>query len=119
MSDRSLFVIHWNRLEAEEFVAPLESHGCTVRIEYEDGGAAHQAIASDRPDAVLVFLTRLPSHGRLAAKALFEDAKTRDVPIVFVGGNEWTVTQTRDEFPRAHFCEPENICDVLEPLLEC
>ena len=114
MSGNSFFLVHWNEEEARELATPLRSDGCHVLVESEDDTRVAARVREAKPDAVMIFLTRLPSHGRRAAASLKKDAKTRDIPIVFIAGKDWSVEQTRKEFPDAHFIGPEQICATLQ-----
>jgi DNA-binding response OmpR family regulator len=111
-----LFLVHWNAPEAEAKAAALRSHGWDVQIEAEDGGRAYQRVTGDPPDAVVIFLTRLPSHGRETGYALRRAPRTRQVPLLFVGGAEEAVARTRGRVPDALFLSEEALHGALEDL---
>ncbi len=64
----------------------LRDAGWFVEVEAEDGGRAFRLIRAAPPDAVVIDLSRRPSHGRELARALRQTAATRQLPLLFVGG---------------------------------
>src|SRR5688572_6503983 len=85
MKDR-LFLFHWHAAEAEQLAAPLRAQGWQVDVEAQDGARGSSAVKATLPDAVVIYLRRLPSHGRETAEALRSSKATRAVPIIFVDG---------------------------------
>src|SRR5438105_2697716 len=77
-------LVHWNAAEAEERSARLRAAGYEVDCEPLDGEASVRAIRHDPPDAVVIDLSRLPSHGRAVALVLREQKATRQLPLLFV-----------------------------------
>lgn len=116
MSGR-LFLIHWKQAEAEEHADRLRALGWPVDVEAEDGARAARAILEDPPAAVVVYLTRLPSHGRHTAAYLRSRKGGADVPLIFVGGRPQAVEQTRAEVPNAFYLEADALPGTLESLL--
>src|SRR5215203_4997608 len=58
-------------------------------------------IRASLPDAVVIDLSRMPSHGREVAQGLRSAKGTRHVPIVFVDGEPEKVARTKQLFPDA------------------
>jgi len=108
-----LFLIHWNQTEAEAHAQKLRDEGWQVELEFEDGARAGKAIKSAPPDAVVIYLTRLPSHGRQTAHYLTETKATRQVPIVFVGGQSEALQKTKAELPEAIYTSQEQLSRAL------
>lgn len=97
-------LLHWNEAEGRERARELRSAG--LRVEFElSGGAALRASRDDPPDAIVIDLTRVPSHGREMAWALRQSKKTRHVPLVFVGGDPAKVARIRGEIPDAAYTD--------------
>lgn len=97
-------LVHWKEAEGCERAQELRAAG--LRVEYEiDGAAALRASKDDPPDAVVIDLTRLPSHGRELAWALRQSKQTRHVPLVFVGGESEKVARIRNELPDASYTD--------------
>jgi CheY-like chemotaxis protein len=65
------------------------------------------------PDAFIIDLARLPSHGREIAIALRQSKATRAVPIVFCEGDEEKVAKTRALLPDAAFCRLSRLKSTL------
>jgi len=112
----TLFLIHWKASEAEALATPLRTEGWQVDIEAEDGARAGRAIKANQPDAVVIYLTRLPSHGRETADGLRSIKATRDIPIVFVDGNEEAIEKTRARVPSALYTTSGDLPKVLGQL---
>jgi len=66
------------------------------------------------PDAVVLDLDRLPSHGREVGTVLRDSKSTRHLPLVFAGGAPEKVDRIRGELPDAVFTAWELIGDAVE-----
>jgi glucuronate isomerase len=109
-----LFLIHWHAEEAEEYADRLRAEGWQVNIESEEGGQAHKRVLADVPDAVLIYLTRSPSHGRQTADAIRASKAGRKLPIVFVGGKDKAVEKTKAKLPDALFITSAELGQALD-----
>lgn len=114
---RNVFLIHWNALEAEAHADRLRSAGWQVEVESEDGARAARRLRESLPDVVVIYLTRLPSHGRETASHLRSLKATRDLPIVFVDGNEKAVQRTKARVPEAAFVSSVELTATLRELV--
>jgi CheY-like chemotaxis protein len=86
-------VIHWRAGEAAALIEACRGAGFEVEYLERDGGAICRAIRANPPDVVVIDLTRLPSHGKEVAVWLRGAKSTRDIPIVFVGGDPLKVAK--------------------------
>jgi DNA-binding response OmpR family regulator len=112
-----LFLINWNTKEAEQAAATIRATGWGISgMETKDGGKAYKAIKAAPPDAVVIYLTRKPSHGWETAKALRETAATRHIPILFVGGMGKLTAEMKLKMPDAIFTFPESLAVKLSQL---
>ncbi len=111
---KRIFLIHWNADEAGSYASELESIGCAVEVEYDDGGKAYKRIKESPPDVVIIYLTRLPSHGRETALALTTTATLSDLPMIFVGGAPRVVSEIKPLFPNARFVTQENLKEAIQ-----
>ena len=99
---RRIRMVHWNPGGASDEVGLLRDAGYTV-IGTPFDGSALKELKSDPPDAVVIRLDRLPAQGRDVGIALRTNARTRFVPLVFVGGDEAKVKRTQTILPDAHY----------------
>ena len=79
-------VVHWNAGEAAALLSVLRGAGYTVDYGEKLDPGAFRGIRQSPPDAVVIDLSRLPSHGREVAIFLRGHKATRLVPLVFVDG---------------------------------
>ncbi|MDQ2816996.1 MAG: hypothetical protein M3T49_02130 [Candidatus Eremiobacteraeota bacterium] len=70
-----------------------------------------------RPDVIVVACSRIPSHGREAARYLSEGFNTRDIPLIIVGVAEHDLEKTRDYVPRATIVGEENLASAVRERL--
>lgn len=111
-----LFLIHWNSAEAEALAAPLRAAGWTVEIEAEDGERAAQRALEAQPQAVLIYLTRSPSHGQRTGSYLRSKRGPKELPIFFIGGKQEKVAAVRREVPAARFLGIDELTAALAEL---
>ncbi|MGH2581650.1 MAG: hypothetical protein ACRDFQ_01985 [Anaerolineales bacterium] len=114
MNKGRIFLIHWNKEEAEAYAANLRGQGWDVDFEYEDGPRGGNAIKLNPPDAVAIYLTRLPSHGRATAEYLAQTKSTRSIPLVFVGGEGEALEKTKTKIPNGIFIQEDQLQQTLE-----
>lgn len=100
---RRVWLVHWRESELPGRVDALEALGYDVSAEAFGGGDTYRAIRDDPSDAVVIDLSRLPSHGRETAIALRGNRKTRTIPLVFVGGVPEKVARLREQLPDAAY----------------
>ncbi|HEU4342310.1 MAG TPA: DNA-3-methyladenine glycosylase I [Candidatus Binatia bacterium] len=82
-------------------------------FEYEDGARGGSAIKQNPPDAVVIYLTRLPSHGRATAEYLTQTKSTRSIPLIFVGGEGEALEKTRTKIPGGIFIQQDQLQETL------
>jgi hypothetical protein len=73
-------------------------------------------LKNNLPEALVICLDRLPSHGKAYAEWLWEAKKRQHIPIVICGGKSEKVESIRLKFPKAIFCSNEKLLDVLTKL---
>ena len=110
-----IFYVHWNEGEALERIAPMTEVGHDVRVHWSTDSSP--SLKGELPDAVVISLDRLPSHGRAVAEWFREAKSRRHIPIVFEGGKPDKVLVAREKLPEARFCETGRVADMLEGLL--
>jgi CheY-like chemotaxis protein len=96
-------LFHFKAAEAGPLIAILRAAGHKVEYDEKMGTPLYQAIRAAPPDAFVIDLTRMPSHGRYVAFGMRQSPKTRHVPIVFVDGDAEKVAITRQQVPDAFY----------------
>lgn len=99
----NVLLIHWDTNGLDERAERLERAGFDVGVCAKDGSAAFRAVGASAPHAVVIDLSRQPSHGKRLALALRDKRTTRHIPVVFVDGTEEAIASLRDALPDATF----------------
>lgn len=110
-------LVHWNDDEARGCAAVLRKAGCRVaRMDPTKG--AYARWVDGGLDAVVIDLSRLPSHGTMVAVKLRQTRATRNVPLVFAGGAAEKVARVREALPDATFTTWDRVGDALREAVE-
>jgi CheY-like chemotaxis protein len=96
-------LIHWNADGAAAGIARLQKAGYDVDFEVPAGPAFFHTVKKHLPDAFVIDLTRLPSHGRDIALGLRKSKSTRAIPLVFVDGAPEKVDRVKAALPDATY----------------
>lgn len=110
-------LIHWNATEAAERAQRLEAAGHRVDHEPFDP-AAFKRWKKSPPDAIIVDLERMPSHGRDVAVALRDAKATRLVPLVFAGGQPDKIARVKEALPDATYASWRGIRGALKRAID-
>jgi CheY-like chemotaxis protein len=107
-------IIHWRPSEARPLIETCRAGG--FEVEYDDipSPALAKEIRHNQPDALVIDLTRLPSHGREMAMAIRRTKFSRHIPIVFVDGEPEKVAAVRKALPDATFTSRKQLCSRIE-----
>jgi hypothetical protein len=99
-----LLLVHWNAVEAESHATRLRRAGHEVTA-FSDprGGGQLRQVRSNLPDAFIVVLDRQPMLGRAVGQSLRQQTATRNVPLIFVGGEADKVAKVRSILPDAAY----------------
>jgi CheY-like chemotaxis protein len=110
-------LLHWNRQEAAPYLEILGAQ--RYRVEYDERfePALMREWRTKPPQAFVIDLSRLPSHGREIAVALRKSPATRAVPIVFCEGADDKVSRVRKELPDAFYCTLASLPGTLKRAL--
>jgi len=111
---RSVFVIHWKSEEAGPLLDACRAAGFAVDSTEGDGMAVMRAVRRALPDVFAIDLSRRPSHSKEAAVWLRGSKRTREIPIVFVGGAEKKVAPIRGLIPDADYCDLSGLAAALK-----
>jgi CheY-like chemotaxis protein len=110
-------LIHWNGPEGRERKLRLASLGHHADFDDVEGPALMRVLRSSAPDAFLIDLSRLPSHGREVAMWLRSTKGTRQIPIVFVDGDPAKVTKLKQLLPDATYTSWSRLASALPKAL--
>lgn len=109
------FVIHWHPDEVHAKADLVQGAGAeVVGWEAEDGKRAGSELQRLQPDLLVVWLDRLPSHGRVTAAYARSRPWGRKLPILFVDGRADPLPKEKADaikaaVPGALFDRPERI----------
>ncbi|MEO8099834.1 MAG: hypothetical protein ABI811_19205 [Acidobacteriota bacterium] len=107
-------VFHWKAEEAQPLLETLRNGGYAVDYPGDKVAGNFQSMRSKPPAAVVIDLTRMPSHGRQAAAGIRYTKTLRHLPIVFVDGETDKVERIRTEMPDATFTTRAKLIGVLK-----
>ncbi len=105
--------VQWKEDEVPERARRLEAEGFDVDGAVPGTSIGVKQLREDPPDAFVVDLGRLPSHGREVAFALRQSKALRAIPIVFVDGAADKVEAIRAQLPDAAYTTWEGVGDAL------
>jgi hypothetical protein len=106
-------LVHWNGAELGERVERLRTAGFDAANDLPEPQAFLRHLRDERPAAVVIDLGRVPSHGRDLALAIRTQRATREIPLVFVGGDPSKVEGVRALLPDAAFTTWDDIGPAL------
>lgn len=99
---KTVRLVHFDEDEGLERQQQLEALGFDAAFDFDEGlMLVTKAIKSSLPDAVVIDLSRIPSHGRAVAQSIRDARYSRHIPIVFVDGEPEKVERTRQLIPDA------------------
>lgn len=110
---RRVRLIHWDPGTARVTADLLREAGYRVDAKPFDA-AAFRALKQSPPDAVVIDLGRVPSHGRDVALGIRRAKATRHVPLVFVEGDPSKVARIRKQIPDAVYAPWRTIRSSLK-----
>ena len=103
-------IIHWRAAESGPLIEACRAGGFEVEFDDVPFPALAKHIRHHQPDALVIDLTRLPSHGREVAMAIRRTKFSRHIPIVFVDGEPEKVAMVRSQIPDATFATRKQLC---------
>lgn len=115
---KRVLLVHWNADEAEGRAERLRRAGYKVDCHAEESGDGIRKARNNPPDAFVIDLGRLPSHGRAVAVWLRQQKTTRHVPIVFIEGDPEKTRVTRKLIPDAAYTDWRRLRGSLRRALE-
>lgn len=113
---KKVLLIHWHEAEWAERVVRLRKAGFAVdpyRLTADDGSSM-KSLTRNPPDAFVIDLGRLPSHGKAVAMALRQTKSSRNTPIVFLDGETEKIAKVRELLPDAVYGTWRNFAATIE-----
>ena len=114
---KTLQLVCWNADDAREGERTLTQFGYRVSAEVLSPPLLLRRLREEPPAAVVIDLSRLPSHGREIGRSIRTQKATRHVPLVFAGGEPEKVAKVRALLPDAVFTSWERIASALKRAL--
>jgi hypothetical protein len=107
-------IVHWKAPEAGPLVEACRA--CGFEVEYDDVrfGELAKLIRAKPPDALVIDLSCVPSHGRDTAIAFRQTKYARHIPLVFVDGEPAKVEAIRRLLPDACFTTRKQLCSRIK-----
>jgi hypothetical protein len=106
-------LVHWRPEEAEAAIDRLRKAGFDVDCIAPMSSADMHRLREPLPSALVVDLSRQPSHGKGVAYEWRRNKKTRVAPLVFLGGEPEKVDAVRAMFPDAAYTELEDLAGAV------
>ncbi len=106
-------LVHWNEAEAKERAKLLRAAGYEAAFQMPAGPAFLRELRERLYAAVVIDLSRLPSHGRELAMSIRVQKSTRHLPLVFLGGDAEKVERIRALLPDATYTEWSRVRTAL------
>jgi CheY-like chemotaxis protein len=110
----SICLLHWNEAEAAERLERLRAAGFAAYNSTLAGPPLLHQLRENPPAAIVIDLTRLPSHGREVGAALRAAKATRFIPLIYVGGEAEKVARVRALLPDAVYTSWGEIGPALQ-----
>jgi hypothetical protein len=107
-------IVHWKAAEAGPLIEACRA--CGFEVEYDDVkfGELARMIRAHPPDALVIDLSCVPSHGRDTAIAFRQTKYARHIPLVFAEGELEKVESIRRLLPDAVFATRKQLCSRVK-----
>ena len=115
---KKIVLVCWKEELAEERVKLLRAGNYQVQAVQPQGMAFIKAMEQNPPDAIVIDLDRLPSHGREFGVNLRIRKGTRAIPLVFAGGQAEKTAKIKTLLPDAAFTDWISILDAVESAIK-
>src|SRR4051812_11052448 len=110
----NILLVHWNEPEAKERARSLKALGYKAKILFDPEKHSLAEVREHPPELFLIDLSRLPSQGREIAGHFRRAKATRNVPILFLGGDTERVKTARKLIPDAEFAGWDEIRSAIK-----
>ena len=107
-------LFHWKAKEAGPLIAKLHEAGYEVVHNAETQSPSAREIKASGAVAVVIDLSRMPSHGKYVGAWLRGSKSTRHIPPVFVGGEAEKVAAIKKHLPDAVYASMAGVGAALK-----
>jgi hypothetical protein len=111
---RRVRLFHWNSKEAAALMTNLRAAGFEAVYNAETQSPSVRELKESGAVAVVVDLSRLPSHGKYVGAWVRGSKSTRHLPLVFVGGEAEKVEVIREQIPDAVYSSVAGVGAALK-----
>jgi hypothetical protein len=98
---RRVRLFHWKSKEAGALIAKLRAAGFAAVHHAETQSPSVRELKESGAVAIVIDLSRLPSHGKYVGAWVRGSKSTRHIPLVFVGGEAEKVAAIKKQMPDA------------------
>ncbi len=113
-----ILLIHWNDAEAEARINNIASNEFQMKHFKLKDSRFLKEIESEKPDAIVIDLNRLPSQGRDVALSIRKRKSTRFIPIIFIEGDTGKTDAVRKLLPDAVFGSWDALLSLIRAAAE-
>lgn len=113
-----VLIIHWDEKEGAEIKEGLEELGLEVQLETEDGMRAYRTMEQNKPDVVIVYLTRRSLKGISSVASLLDRRTLTDVPMFFIGEESDKISRFRQSLEGSSVLPEERMIATLKEILD-
>jgi hypothetical protein len=106
-------IVHWKPRQAGTLIDACRACGFEVDYDAVAGNVIAKLIRADPPDAIVIDLSCVPSHGREMAVYLRGTKYARRIPLIFVDGEPEKVEIVRRMLPDATYTTGKGLCTVV------
>ena len=107
-------LFHWRTEEAKPLVASLRAAGFEVVHNAKTQSPSVRELKESGVAAVVIDLSRMPSHGKYVGAWLRGSKSTRHIPLVFVGGEAEKIVAIKRHLPDAFYTSVAGIGAALK-----
>ncbi|HEV2202591.1 MAG TPA: hypothetical protein VGR73_22460 [Bryobacteraceae bacterium] len=111
---RTVRLFHWRAGEAQALIDALRDAGYRVLHNPETQSPSVREIQEAATFAIVIDLSRLPSHGRYVGAWVRGSKGTRHIPLIFAGGEAEKVAAIKKEIPDAIYTSHARLPAVLK-----
>lgn len=110
---KRLILFEWDAERGAKRAEMLRKAGWMVTVESEDGKRGCGLVLNEKPDVVLLDLSRKPSHSRATGEGIRGYRAGKGIPLVFLDGTDEDKKKTTERVKGAIFVASEMLLKRL------